>query len=193
LPSLKEKLHRTEFFHETLHARTGRVLVTDVTCAFCLHSFAGATSTKMRVHLTGEEESSTRAAVCPRVPPACRDFYKAETDEAATKAQKRKTAHLDLVRGAIEAASGASDSQKKKVNEDLGLSKMLSAPANLRNVGQLRIDTKIVIVTPLRFVDQDCYIALCRSGMVLTLLNESQRPKVNLNSGPWLARLHQKK
>jgi hypothetical protein len=65
-----------------------RNYVVGATCAFCLKIFPIINASKMRIHLTGEEEGNTRVTSCPKVPKDCRiqTFYSNLRDSDASSA-----------------------------------------------------------------------------------------------------------
>ena len=150
LPSKKNHIEQNYFI--TNRVSRNKTLVCNATCAFCLQSFSGFNSTKMRVHLTGEEEAQTRVAPCKRVPAACKEFYQAERDSAMTAAKKKQEKQLVSIKEAIQTASDASESRKRKASEQEGSisTRCLSAPGHLRNVTQLSVDKMIVSAYILR-------------------------------------------
>jgi hypothetical protein len=72
-----------------------RNCVVGATCAFCLKIFSHINASKMRIHLTGEEEeANTRVTSCPKVPKDCRIqiFYSNLRDSDASSA----TAYMNV-------------------------------------------------------------------------------------------------
>ncbi len=51
---------------------------------------------------------------CKRVPKACKEFYWAELDSAATAAKAKQSRQISAIKEAIHSASEASDSRKRK-------------------------------------------------------------------------------
>ncbi len=100
----------------------------------------------MRVHLTGEEEGQTRVIECKRVPKACRDFYRAERDNATTAIKAKQSKQISAIKEAMHSASEASDSRKRKAATQEGSisTRILTVPENLRNVQSLTMDRMIV-------------------------------------------------
>jgi hypothetical protein len=65
-----------------------RNYVVGATCAFCLKIFSHINASKMRIHLTGEEEGNTRVTSCPKVPKDCKieTFYSNLRDASSATA-----------------------------------------------------------------------------------------------------------
>ena len=109
-----KKNHIEQYSFITSRCEKGRSSVCNTTCAFCLHSFSSFNTTRLRVHLTGEEEGQTRVMACKRAPKAYRDFYRAERDSAATAAKAKQSEQISLIKDAMHTASEASDSRRFK-------------------------------------------------------------------------------
>ena len=142
-----KKNHIEQNFYITNRVERGnRTTVCNATCAFCLQSFSGFNATKMRVHLTGEEEAQTRVAVCKRVPKACREFYQAERDNAAAASKAKQTKYISAIKEAIHIAVNATEAKKRKAADLEGSrnARSLTASSNLRNVSSLSVERMIV-------------------------------------------------
>lgn len=122
--------------------RDNRTYVCSATCSFCGAVFSATNQTKMRIHLTGENEGGSRCAACVKVPPLCRQYYldKKRFDQTAQSAKQTK--HRHLLRQVIDehAPESPRTGLKRVCESDPSNSRCLTAAANLPN-GQLQIPT----------------------------------------------------
>ena len=80
-------------------------------CAFCAHSFQSMTSTRMRVHLTGDAEGDIRVEKCAKVPAECRSFYQNGRDTKATVERQKRSLKIEKIKETIQYVD---DSAKQK-------------------------------------------------------------------------------
>ena len=115
-------------------------------CAFCSLTFKAFNTTKMRVHLTGQNQGAIRVAPCKCVPDACKEFYLAERDRDEAKTREREAAKTSLYQEAAK-LNRAETERKRKADEEPSASlnpRTLTGTMNLKNVGQPRIESMMV-------------------------------------------------
>jgi hypothetical protein len=88
LPVRKNHIEQN-FYITKKNQRGGSASDVDCIFAFCFNPFRSFTTTKIRVHLTGESQGEVRVAACKYVPDACKQFYLAEREREAAAARER--------------------------------------------------------------------------------------------------------
>jgi hypothetical protein len=144
------KYHIEQNFYITKkNPRSNRQSDVDCYCAFCLEHFRLFTTTKMRVHLTGESQGDIRVAACKSVPDACKQFYVAERDRESAKAREKAAQRTKVYNDAAELSKTYTGKRKTMDVPCDGASgslnpRSLIASSNLRNVTQPSIATMMV-------------------------------------------------
>ena len=145
-PSKRNHIEQN-FFILKKNERAHRVSDCDVICSFCSVSFRAFSTTKMRVHLTGQSQGDVRVSACEKVPSACKEYYLAERERDAKKSQQKKDERVKLLNDASVLSQTVTVEKGKRRRDDDASSinpRVLNLKQGQQPSGQQSITTLMV-------------------------------------------------